>query len=117
MKLYITYSKMPEMAGLTPEQRKAVMRCGMEAYFAEDPSRVFFGTPWMLSGLLLGGVAAWLTTQGTGPGHARWLWVVLGALVGAGLATFVVGQFVAARLRPYFRRVRDERREEIGRIH
>ena len=57
MKFYFTPAQAPEMAGLTRAQRKAVLRCALEAFFGEDPSRVWSAAPWLLGGLLGGALA------------------------------------------------------------
>jgi hypothetical protein len=116
MKLYFSNSQIPELAPLTPAQRKAVLRCAMEAFFAEDSSRVWAGLPWLLGGGLGGALLAGLIHASAGFTHSRVLVIIAGGLVGFLLGTFIATQFQTAQIRPYYRRVLEERRTEIANI-
>ena len=115
MKLYFSYNHLPEFEDLTPRQRKAVYRCALEAYLAEDSSRLWFGTPWGLGGLVAGTMVGWGLVHLTGSAHPGLL-MTLCALGGAVLALFLAGPVQMAQLRPYLRRVLEERRDEIAEI-
>jgi len=115
MKLYFTYNQLPEFEGLTPRQRKAIYGCALEAYLAEDSARLRFGVPWGLGGLFSGTMVGWGIVHLTGSAHPGLLMTLCG-LGGALLALFLAGPFQMAQLRPYLRRVLEERKDEIARI-
>ena len=122
MKLYFALSQIPELAGLSRLQRKLVYQCGLEACLAEKPSLLWQSTGWVFGGLVVGAVAGWtaLTQTGlassTGSNHP--LLIVGGCgLAGAMIGVFVGTQILTARLRPYLQRVRQERQDELARIH
>ena len=116
MKFYLSASQLPELAPLTRDQKKAVLQCAMEAFYGDQPSRVWSGLPWIVGGALGGALAA--TMVGAGSGLSHWkLPIIIGCgVAGAVLGTFVFGQFFTAQLRPYVRRVLEERSDEIARI-
>jgi hypothetical protein len=116
MKLYFSYSQIPELAGLTPRRRKLVYQCALEALFAGQPSAVWMGAPWMLGGVVSGALAGWLVVSGLGLAH--WPRLVIAAFALAGLVTgiFIATQLLHARRRPYLWRVLEERKDEIARI-
>lgn len=116
MKLYFSISQIPELTGLTRPQRKAVYQCAMEAFYFERPSRVWFGAPWILGGMLGGMLVGVIGVAVTGLSHSKLLVPMVGGLAGAILGTFIGGQFHTEQLRPYFRRVLEERRDELARI-
>ncbi len=116
MKLYFSYSQIPELAGLTLRRRKLVYQCALEALFAEQPSAVWMGAPWMLGGVSSGALAGWLVVAGLGLAHSPLLVITVFALVGLMTGIFIATQLLHARLRPYLRRVLEERQDEIARI-
>lgn len=113
MKLYLTPAQAPELAGLTRRRRKAVMRCALQAFFGEEPSRVWSGAPWLFGGLLGGALAGSGTAAAAGPGIPWFLGAAIGGIAGATLGNFIATHLMTERLRPYFRRVLEERRDEI----
>ena len=115
MKLYFTPAQIPELAGLTKRQRKAVVQCALQAYYHEDVSRVWFGIPWLLGGVLGGALLGYGVVSCTSLSHPK-LITGLCAVGGAVLALFLAGQVQFARLRPYFRRVLDERQSELAQL-
>jgi hypothetical protein len=115
MKLYFSPVQLPELAELTKPQRKAVLQCALEAFYFDDPSRTFFGAPWLLAGSFGGAIAGWGIVSFTGLSHAKLL-VTLCGVGGAALALFLAGPIHTARLRPYLRRVLEERKDEIAQI-
>ena len=116
MKFYFTPTQAPELAGLTRGQRKAVLRCALEAFFGEDPSRVWSAAPWLLGGLLGGALAGWGVAAAAGSGHHWLLATGLGGVAGAALGNFIGTHLLTGQLRPYLRRVLEERGEEIARV-
>lgn len=122
MKLYFAMSQIPELAGLTRLQRKLVYQCGLEACLAERPSLMWRGGFWLFGGLLAGAVAGWVAVTQTGLASsvgAKHPLLFAGACGLAGVLTgiFIGTQIFTAQLRPYLRRVLEERRDEIARIH
>lgn len=115
MKLYFGFSQLPELADLTRGQKKAVIQCALEALYAEQPSAVWIGLPWILGNILIGALAGWIVAVTAGLAYFK-LTIAAGALAGAMLGLFIAGQFHAAQVRPYLRRVIEERREEIARV-
>ncbi len=115
MKLYFSYNQLPEFADLTPRQRKAVYRCALEAYLTEDSSRLWFGAPWGFGGLVSGALVGWGIVRLTGSVHPRLL-ITLCGLGGAVLSLLLAGPVQMAQLRPYVRRVLQERKDEIAEI-
>ena len=116
MKLFFSISQIPELAGLTRHQRKAVYQCAMEAFYFERPSRVWFGAPWILGGMVGGILVGVIVVAVTGLSHSKLLVTIICGLAGAIICTFIGGQFHCAQLRPYLRRVLEERRDELARI-
>jgi len=117
MQLYFFKSQIPELAGLTPLQRKLVYECGLEACLTEQPALIWSCTRWVFGGLAGGALVAWLTLTLTRLGWDHYLLVVIvGALAGMLTAIFVAGQILTAQLRPYLRRVLEARRDELARI-
>ena len=117
MKFYLTPTQAPEMAGLTRAQRKAVLRCALEAFFAEDASRVWSSAPWLFAAMLVGALSGWVVAAVTGFTHFKILAAVVGGLGGAVSGNLIATHFMTERLRPFLQRVLEERREEIERIH
>ena len=115
MKLYFSAARVPELVGLTKPQRKAVFQCALEAFLFEDPSRVWFGAHWILAGVVGGALIGSGLVYLTGFSYPKLLIAVCG-LVGAALALLFAGQAHTARLRPYLRRVLEERKDQIARI-
>ncbi len=70
----------------------------------------------MLGGIFSGAVAGYGLVTSLGQSH--WKLLVIAAFGLAGLITgiFIGTQLLTARLRPYLRRVLDERKDEIARI-
>ena len=113
MQLYIRDAKVPELAPLSPAQRKQVRQGAFSLLCGERPSmRWLAGLP--------GGIGAALGyTGGAGLSHLvgpnGWALVVLfsAALVGA-VVGYVIGVWrLTPRLRPYFRRFMQEHGHEI----
>jgi hypothetical protein len=122
MKLHLTYRRIPELSGLTPLRRKLVYQCALEACFAERPERVWSGAPWQLGGALGGALAGWAGMAGSGLSESASLLVKMSVIAGCGLGGLVVGNCIGAhrlhtQLRPYFRRVLEERKDEIAQIN
>jgi hypothetical protein len=115
MKLYFKSAQIPELEGLTRQQRKAVFQCALEAFYFEDRSRVFFGTRWILAGILCGAIAGWGLDSLTGFSQPKLL-ISLCGLAGLAASIFFAQQAQTKLLRPYLRRVIDERKEEIARL-
>lgn len=114
---YLAVSQIPELAGLNPVQRKAVYRCALEAFYAEEPARVWLGLPWMLGGLLAGALVGAVALAVTGLAYSKLLVVTLCGCAGVAVGIFVAAQLQTAQLRPYLRRVLEERKDEIARIN
>ena len=70
MKLYFSYSKLPELAGLTRRQRRAVLQCALEAFYHEQPSRAWSGAPWIFGGMFAGTLTGGMLVAGTGLAHS-----------------------------------------------
>jgi hypothetical protein len=71
-----------------------------------------------LFGGILGGVlAGWLAAVSSGFSHSKLLVITAPGLAGALAGIFIGAQILTARLRPYFRRVLEERRDEIAKIN
>ena len=115
MKLYFKSSHIPELARLTREQRKAVFQCALQAFYFEDPSRVWFGTGWILAGMLGGTIAEWGLVSLIGFSHPKLL-ISLCGLAAVVVSIFFTQQVHTECLRPYLRRVLEERKDEIARI-
>jgi hypothetical protein len=122
MKFYFFYFQVPELGGLKPRQRKAVYQCAFEAFLAEQPTTIWVCTWWFFAALVGGAVAGWLAvagghfTQAVSP-NGKLLAAGAGGLAGAMVFTFVSAHWMNSRLRPYFRRVLEERRDEIQQIN
>lgn len=115
MKLYFSSRQIPELAGLTRPQRKAVLHCALEAFYFDDVSRVWFGAPWIVAGIFAGAMAGWGLLSLTGLAHPK-LVIPLCGLGGAAIGIFLAAQINFRRLRPYLRRVVEERKNEIAKI-
>jgi hypothetical protein len=115
MKMYFSYSRLPELAGLTRPQRRAVLRCALEAFYQDEPSRAWAGLPWITGGIL-GGALVGVILVAIGLSHSKLLVITGCALAGAFLGVFIAGQFSTAQLRPYLRRVLEERKNELSQI-
>jgi hypothetical protein len=115
MSLYLTLAQVPELAGLTRRQRKLVHECALVALFAEQPSIVWVGQRWIFGGLLGGSLAGLAVVVGTGLSHPK-LGVAAFALAGLTIGFLIGSQGFIARLRPYFRRVLEERKDELEKI-
>jgi hypothetical protein len=116
MKLYFSYSQMPELAGFTPLQRKLIYQCALEAFYHEQPSRVLSGAPWIFGGLLSGALAGGIAVGVSSLTPSKLLVIAGCALVGTLLGIFIGTQFLTEQLRPYCRRVLEERKDEIAQI-
>lgn len=116
MKFYFTPAQAPELAELTRGQRKAVLRCALEAFFGEDPSQVWWPAPWLFGGLLVGALAGWGVAAAAGSSHHWLLGTAIGGVAGAVLGNFIATHLMTERLRPYLQRVLEERGEEIARV-
>src|SRR5512141_2898595 len=88
MNVYFSYSRVPELARLTPKQRKLVYRCAMEALFSDQPSTLWVCIAIFWGSLLVGALAGWLAaapTGITGPAwwQTKWFIVALAGVAGA----------------------------------
>jgi hypothetical protein len=117
MKLYFALSQVPELVGLTRRQRKLVYQCALEGLLAEQPSTVWVGAPWLFGGILSGALAGWMVVAGIGLSHLKLLVIATFALAGAMIGVFIGTQILTAQLRPYLRRVLEERKDEIAQIN
>jgi hypothetical protein len=117
MSLYFTPSQIPELAGLTRRQRKLVYQCALEALFFEQPPTLWLGLPWILGGILSGALAGWMLVASIGLSHSNLLAIAAGGLAGAIIGVFIGAQILTAKVRPYLRRVLEERKDEIARIN
>lgn len=115
MKLYFSTTRIPELAGLTRPQRKAVFQCALEAFYFDDVSRVWFGGPWIVAGFCGGAMLGWGLVFFAGLSHMKLL-IGLCGLGGAAIGLFLATQINFTRLRPYLRRVVEERKDEIAKI-
>ncbi len=114
-------SKVPELAGLTPLRKKLVCQCAMAAFFAEEPAIIRVCACWVVGGILGGVVAGWMAVNGWSFANSAGREKNLLVLSVCGLAGAMIGSFIAtpilnARLRPYIRRVLEERKDEIAQI-
>jgi hypothetical protein len=121
MKLYFVLSQIPEMKPLSKRQRKAVYQGAMLALFAEQPAVMWTGGYWILGGLAGGAVAGRLAVAGGVAWQLGALGktlpvIIAGGVAGAVLGVFLGGQWMTKKLRPYYRRVLEERAEELARI-
>lgn len=117
MKLYFSNSQVPELKPLTRRQRKLVFQCALEALLSEDPSTLWFGLPWLGGGIVSGAVVGWVAAASCGLSPSKAMLAAgAGGLVGVIAGAFIGGQLMTARLRPYFRRVLEERKDEIAQI-
>jgi hypothetical protein len=117
MKFYFTPAQAPELARLTRGQRKAVLRCALEAFFGEDPSRGWSAAPWLFGGLLGGALAGCGVAAAAGSSHHWLLGAAIGGVAGAVLGNFIATHLMTELLRPYLRRVLEERGEELARVN
>lgn len=115
MGLYFSAAQVPELAGLTKPQRQAVIQCALQAFYCDDLSRLWFGAPWILAGIIGGAMIGWGMIYLMGLSHPKLL-IPLCGLIGAAMAIFFAGQVHTARLRPYLQRVVEERKDEIAQI-
>jgi hypothetical protein len=115
MKIYFIYSQIPELAGLTRLRRKLVYQCALEALFRDQPSTMTLCSGWMYGSIAVGALAGWLTDAGYHFFHPI-LVAAGGGVAGAIAGNFIGLQFLTARLRPYLRRVLEERKDELARI-
>ncbi len=116
MKFYFIYSKIPELVNLTRLRRKLVYQCALEALLRERPSAMTVCSFWFLGCILIGALAGWLTVTSCHLSHPI-LIATAGGGAGAIIGSFIGLQFLTARLRPYLRRVLEERRDEIAQIN
>lgn len=116
MKFYFTPAQAPELARLTRAQRKAVLRCALQAFFGEDPSRVWSSAPWLFGGLLGGALVGWGAAAAAGSCVSWLLGAIMGGAVGAVVGNFIATHLLTERLRPYFQRVLEERGDELAGI-
>lgn len=94
---------------------KAVFQCALEAFYFDDLSRVWFGAPWILAGIIGGAMLGWGLVSFADLSHAKLL-ITLCCLGRAVIGIFLATQINFTRLRPYLRRVVEERKNEIARI-
>jgi len=122
MKLYFSKSQVPELAGLTRLRRRLVYQCALEALLTEQPAMMWVCTVWLFGGLLSGVLAGWMAVNRNGlSGSVGWekqlLVVSVCGLAGLMIGVFIGAQYLTARLRPYFRRVLEERKDEIAQFN
>ena len=121
MKLYLCTFQIPELKPLKKRQQKAVYQCALEALFAEQPAILRTCSLWIFGGIAAGVLAGGLAVaSGVGWPIAPW-GRTLPVLIAGGIAGTVGGtllgtHWIHRKLRPYFRRVLEERKEEIERI-
>ena len=115
MKIYFIYSQIPELVDLTRRRRKLVYQCALEALLRDEPSAMTACSFWLFGSISIGALAGWLTVASCQLSHSI-LVVTAGGLVGALIGNLIGLQFLTARLRPYLRRVLEERKEEIAQI-
>ncbi len=121
MQIYFCFSQIPELKPLTKRQRKAVYMCAYEALFAEQPSTMANCNYWVFGGIACGALAGGLAVAGGVSWHFAALGKTLPVIIAACLAGAVAGSLLGShwlhgRMRPYFRRVLEERKEEIEKI-
>jgi hypothetical protein len=121
MRFYSSYSRVPELAGLTRKQRKLVYRCALEAFFSDQPSSIWVCTAVVGGSVLVGALAGWVVVACTGLAgpawwQTKWFIVALSGLTAALIGNFVGQHWITARLRPYLRRVLEKRGLEIAQI-
>lgn len=115
MKLYLSFSQIPELTGLTRTQKKAVYRCAMEALYTEQPSMLSTASRLVFGGILAGALMGWII--GSVTASSKLLIIITACALMGLLAGSAFGNHILhARLRPYLQRVLDERREEIAQI-
>lgn len=115
MKIYFIYPQIPELAGLTRLRRKLVYQCALQALLRYEPSTLRGCSCWLFGGILIGALAGWLTDARCHLAHPILL-ATAGGCVGALTGNVIGLQFLTARLRPYLRRVLEERKDELARI-
>ncbi len=115
MKLYLSFHQIPELAGLTRQRQKLVYGCAMEALFAEQPSMMSTAMRYVFGGLLCGALAGWGIASASGSSHLKLL-IVTSAIVGLIAGSFSGNHVLHSRMRPYLRRVLEERKDEIAQI-
>ena len=118
MKIYLGTFWIPELKPLTKCQRIAVYQCALEALFAEQPSTLRTCNLWVFGGIgvgaLAGGLAAVWGISWPMVGLGKTLPVVIaGGLAGALAGNLLGTHWIHGKLRPYFRRVLEERKEEL----
>ena len=118
MKLYFSLSNIPELAAMTRRQRRLAWQCALEALYSEQPESLLDCTLWVLGGLLGGAVAGCLAVAGNGlfdslGGRNKLLVVAACGLAGVMAGVFIAAQLQTSRLRPYLRRVLEERKDEL----
>jgi outer membrane lipoprotein SlyB len=86
------------------------------ALFAEQPSTAMAGAPWITGGILTGALGG-LAAATAGLSQSKLLVIIAGGLAGALLGVFISAQILTAQLRPYYRRVLEERKDEIAQIN
>ena len=116
MAIYFTDSQIPELAGLTPQQRRVVRVGALAALSSQRPS-----ARWSV-GLLAGSFAGGMAVAGNGVSHFVTADHKLLIMIAFGLAGAVVGgiigaQLLTAQLRPYFRQFLEEHKSEIAQIN
>ena len=121
MNMYLFIFQIPELKPLTKRRRRAVYQCAFEALLAEQPAVLTACSLWILGGIAGGALAGGLAVLGgvnwSFAGLGKVLPVVLaGALVGAVVGNTLGAHWLHRKMRPYFRRVLEERREELERI-
>lgn len=116
MKTLLATGWIPELRPLTKGQQKAVYQCATEALFAEQPATLWGCNLWVFGGIAAGALAGGLAAAG-GMG---WNWslpcLITGGLTGAVVGNLLGTHWIHGKLRPYFRRVLEERKAEIEQI-
>src|SRR5258706_7670632 len=107
MRLYFTDSQVPEMAGLTPSQRRAVRREGYEMFCLEQPSRRKKVRVFNVFALFVGLAFAREFGHTSTALHTWWLGPLVVAATGFAIE-LPFQSVLTERLRPYCRRDLDE---------
>ena len=116
MRLYFSFSQIPELQGLNRQRQRAVYRCAYEALLTDHPDFLWSSTRWMFGAIVIGLVGGWFVVPGGSSTSWKVLSTVAGGLMAIVLTALIGGHLLHARMRPYLQRVLEERQEEIASI-